>query len=128
MNHHTQRIALACCTTLLAGLQPLPAQEAGGMDQIQKLKDKAEALEKELDALKNKYSKQLADLRSEMNVLVVAHGNSLRALIKYLEVIHEDEISNVEIGTGELCCYDLDDVGKVINKEIRGANSDKGKV
>jgi 2,3-bisphosphoglycerate-dependent phosphoglycerate mutase len=70
----------------------------------------------------------LPDLRSEMNVLVVAHGNSLRALIKYIEVIHEDEISSVEIGTGELCCYDLDKVGNVLNKEIRGANSEKGKV
>lgn len=70
----------------------------------------------------------LPDLQAEMNVLVVAHGNSLRALVKYIEIISEDEISTVEIGTGEICCYDLDEMGKVINKEIRGLNSEKGKV
>ncbi len=70
----------------------------------------------------------LPDLIAEKNILIVAHGNSLRALVKYIETIHEDEIASVEIGTGELCCYELDEIGKIISKEIRGENKEKGKV
>lgn len=48
--------------------------------------------------------------------LVSAHGNSLRALIKYLEDIPDDEISELEIKTGAPLIYELDDELKVIDK------------
>jgi 2,3-bisphosphoglycerate-dependent phosphoglycerate mutase len=42
-------------------------------------------------------------------VLVTAHGNSLRALIKYLDNISDDDIANLEIPTGIPLIYELDD-------------------
>ncbi len=61
----------------------------------------------------------LTDLKAGHNVIVAAHGNSLRAIIKHLEDITDDEICNYEIGTGVIYIYKLDDDGKVISKEIR---------
>jgi 2,3-bisphosphoglycerate-dependent phosphoglycerate mutase len=39
----------------------------------------------------------------------VAHGNSLRALVKYLDSISESEIPDLNIPTGVPLVYDLDD-------------------
>ena len=61
----------------------------------------------------------LPDLKAGKNVLVVAHGNSLRALIKHIENIHEDDIAQVELETGELWIYGMDAGGTVLKKEIR---------
>ncbi|MDN5759574.1 MAG: 2,3-bisphosphoglycerate-dependent phosphoglycerate mutase, partial [Tomitella sp.] len=41
-----------------------------------------------------------ADLRAGRNVLVAAHGNSLRALVKHLDVISDEDIAGVNIPTG----------------------------
>lgn len=49
-------------------------------------------------------------------VLVAAHGNSLRALIKYLEQISDDDIMGVEIPTGVPLVYDLDEDLNVTDK------------
>lgn len=48
-------------------------------------------------------------LENKENVLVVAHGNSLRSIIKYLENISDDDIMSVEIPTGVPYVYELDD-------------------
>ena len=42
-------------------------------------------------------------------VIIVAHGNSLRGLIKYLDNLTDDEIMNLEVQTGNPICYELDD-------------------
>ncbi|MBB1592531.1 2,3-diphosphoglycerate-dependent phosphoglycerate mutase [Achromobacter sp. UMC46] len=42
-------------------------------------------------------------------VLVAAHGNSLRALIKHLDNVSDDDIVNVNIPTGQPLVYELDD-------------------
>ena len=47
------------------------------------------------------------DLRQSKTVLVTAHGNSLRALVKHLEAISDDEISDLEIPTGAPLVYEL---------------------
>lgn len=66
------------------------------------------------------YSKQiLPELKMGKNVLVVAHGNSLRALVKYLEKIPDDKIENLEIATGEIYLYQMDENGATSSKEIR---------
>lgn len=70
----------------------------------------------------------LPRLMQEKNVLVVAHGNSLRALAKHLEGLNEEEVANLEIGTGEAHCYVIDNSGAIVRKEIRGANTSKAKV
>ena len=49
------------------------------------------------------------DLLLSKKVIVVAHGNSLRALMKYLDNISDEEIVNLEIETGNPICYELDD-------------------
>ena len=54
-------------------------------------------------------------LLNHQTTLVSAHGNSLRALIKYLEDISDDEISNLEIKTGAPLIYVLDESLNVID-------------
>ena len=49
------------------------------------------------------------DLRAGMTVLVGAHGNSLRALVKHLDGIGDDDIVELNIPTGEPLVYDLGD-------------------
>ncbi|WP_349532976.1 2,3-bisphosphoglycerate-dependent phosphoglycerate mutase [Leuconostoc citreum] len=44
-------------------------------------------------------------LRAGRHQLVVAHGSSLRALIKYLENISDEAIDGLEVGNGEPICY-----------------------
>ncbi|MFZ1720773.1 MAG: histidine phosphatase family protein [Candidatus Moraniibacteriota bacterium] len=63
------------------------------------------------------------DLVAGRNVIVVAHGNTLRALVKYLENIAEELIADLEIGTGEVYCYDINVEGNITGKEVRGAEN-----
>lgn len=49
------------------------------------------------------------DLLNNKNVIIVAHGNSLRGLIKYLDNVSDEEIMNIEISTGRPICYELDE-------------------
>ena len=48
-------------------------------------------------------------LKDNKKVIVVAHGNSLRGLIKYLDNLSDEEIVKLEIETGNPICYELDD-------------------
>lgn len=63
----------------------------------------------------------LADLHDGKNVIIAAHGNSLRALMKHLESIADDEVHQLEIGTGEVLVYEIGKDGKAVSKEIRAA-------
>ncbi len=63
------------------------------------------------------HSKIEPELKAGKNVLVVAHGNSLRALIMYLEKLSGDEIVKVEIPTGIPILYELDEKLKVVSKK-----------
>ena len=49
------------------------------------------------------------DLRSGLTVLVAAHGNSLRALVKHLDEISDEDIAGLNIPTGMPLVYRLDD-------------------
>ena len=51
----------------------------------------------------------LKDLLKNKKIIIVAHGNSLRGLIKYLDKISDEEIMNLEIETGNPICYELDE-------------------
>lgn len=51
------------------------------------------------------------------NILMVAHGNSLRALMKHLEDIHEDEMANVEMPFGHVHVYHVDSEGSIVDKQ-----------
>ena len=60
------------------------------------------------------------DMKAGKRVLVTAHGNSLRALVKYFENLSEDEILGVNIPTGVPLVYEFDDNMKFIRKEYLG--------
>lgn len=49
------------------------------------------------------------DLLNNKKVIIVAHGNSLRGLIKYLDNVSDEEIMNIELPTGRPICYELDE-------------------
>ena len=49
------------------------------------------------------------DLQEGKRVIIAAHGNSLRGLIKYLDNMTDEEIIKLEIETGNPICYELDD-------------------
>jgi 2,3-bisphosphoglycerate-dependent phosphoglycerate mutase len=49
------------------------------------------------------------DIKKGKNVLIAAHGNSLRALVKYLDGISEEEIPGLNIPTGLPLVYELDE-------------------
>ncbi len=57
------------------------------------------------------------------NVLVVSHGNAIRALMKYIENVSDEDIRNVEMIFGCILLYDIDDKGKMISKEIKKVES-----
>ena len=61
------------------------------------------------------------ELRAGRNVLVVAHGNSLRAIIMQLEGLTPDQILQVELPTGEPWLYRLDERLHVQEKLVLGA-------
>ena len=51
----------------------------------------------------------LPSLEENKKVIIVAHGNSLRALMKYLDNLTDEDVMNLEIKTGSPICYELDD-------------------
>lgn len=80
------------------------------MPESESLKD---TLERVIPYWNDQISQQLLDGKT---VLVSAHGNSLRALIKYLEDVSDEDIIGYEIKTGAPLIYDLTDDLKVIDK------------
>jgi 2,3-bisphosphoglycerate-dependent phosphoglycerate mutase len=60
------------------------------------------------------------DLIAGKNVLIAAHGNSLRALVKMLDDISDDEITGFNIPTGVPLAYELADDLKPISREFLG--------
>ena len=48
-------------------------------------------------------------IKEGKNVIIVAHGNSLRGLIKYLDNLSNEEVIKLEIDTGRPICYELND-------------------
>jgi 2,3-bisphosphoglycerate-dependent phosphoglycerate mutase len=60
------------------------------------------------------------DLRGEKRVLVAAHGNSIRALVKYLDKIPDAAITELNIPTGIPLVYELDDQLNAVNHYYLG--------
>ncbi len=61
------------------------------------------------------------EIRKGRRVIIAAHGNSLRGLVKYLDGIGDDDILKLEIPTGVPWVYDLDDDLKPRGREELGA-------
>jgi 2,3-bisphosphoglycerate-dependent phosphoglycerate mutase len=60
------------------------------------------------------------DIKAGKNLLIAAHGNSLRAMVKYLDNISDDEITGLNIPTGVPLVYELDDELKAIKNYYLG--------
>ena len=60
------------------------------------------------------------DMKAGKRVIIAAHGNSLRALVKYFDIMSKDEILGVNIPTGVPLVYEFDDNFKVIRKYYLG--------
>ena len=86
-------------------------------DQLPKTECLKDTVARFLPLWKNEIS---SDIKSGKKVLVVAHGNSLRALVKYLDNIPDDEIVGLNIPTGIPLVYELDDDLKPIKHYYLG--------
>lgn len=58
----------------------------------------------------------MADIRAGKNVLVVAHGNSLRSIVMDLDHLTREEVLELNIPTGVPLVYDFDDHGNITSK------------
>lgn len=63
-------------------------------------------------------------LKDGKNIVIAAHGNSLRALSKYIENISDDDILNLEMATGEPVVYTFNEALEVTDKKILTKNKD----
>ncbi len=59
-------------------------------------------------------------IKAGKNVLITAHGNSLRALIKYLDGLSQEDILGVNVPTGMPLVYELDQDLKPLNRQYLG--------
>jgi 2,3-bisphosphoglycerate-dependent phosphoglycerate mutase len=59
-------------------------------------------------------------IQADKRVIIAAHGNSLRALIKYLDNVSDDDIVNLNIPTAQPLVYELDDDLKPIRNYYLG--------
>jgi 2,3-bisphosphoglycerate-dependent phosphoglycerate mutase len=66
------------------------------------------------------YDAIVPDLINGRNPLVVAHGNSLRALVKHLDGLSEEEVVGLNIPTGIPLVYDLDENLEAVGKRYLG--------
>lgn len=60
----------------------------------------------------------LKDVKAGHNILVSAHGNSLRSIIMEIEQLSPEEILKVEIGTGVPYIYEIDSTGAMKSKTV----------
>jgi 2,3-bisphosphoglycerate-dependent phosphoglycerate mutase len=65
-------------------------------------------------------SRIVPELRAGKNVLIVAHGNSLRALVKMLDMMSESDIVEFNIPTGIPILYELDDQLQSLGRRFLG--------
>jgi len=81
----------------------------------------SESLKLTLDRVRPSWDELIApDLRAGKNVLVAAHGNSLRALVKMLDNVSDEEITGFNIPTGVPLEYVLDDDLNPVSSEFLG--------
>jgi 2,3-bisphosphoglycerate-dependent phosphoglycerate mutase len=89
-----------------AGIENLPATES-----------LATTLDRVLPCWEDTIAPQL---RQGKNVLISAHGNSLRALVKMLDHVSDEEITGFNIPTGIPILYDLDDDLRAVSRRFLG--------
>ena len=96
----------------LQGLNKDETKEKYGEEQVHLWRRSASVRPPKLSKSDERYpgnDPKYKDLKKNKKIIIVAHGNSLRGLIKYLDNLSDDEIMGVEIATGKPICYELDD-------------------
>ena len=96
---------------------PPPAQDAGGEWDLSGDRRYAGIAIPNTESLKDTIARVLPywesriapELKAGKRVVISAHGNSLRALVKHLSAIPDDEITGLEIPTGQPIVYELGD-------------------
>ncbi len=80
-----------------------------------------ESLKTTLDRVQPDWNEAIApELRAGQNILIAAHGNSLRALVNMLDGVSDDEITRLNIPTGIPLAYELDDKLEPVSREFLG--------
>ena len=60
----------------------------------------------------------MSKLMQGKNILMAAHGNSIRALMKYLDKVSDEDVATVEMGFGQVLVYEFDESGNLISREV----------
>ena len=89
-----------------AGIQGRDLLQGAGIENLPSTESLALTLDRVLPCWNDSIAPELKNGR---NVLVAAHGNSLRALVKMLDGMSDDEITGFNIPTGVPLSYELDD-------------------
>lgn len=82
-----------------------------GIDNLPTTENLDDTIVRVVDYFENEIKKELENGR---NIIIAAHGNSLRALMKYLDNLNEEEVLALELKTGSPICYELDEELKPI--------------
>ena len=108
----------------LAGLNKDDARKKWGEEQVHIWRRSYDIPPPDGESLKNTAERVLPYFNKEIlpkvvsgsNILIAAHGNSLRSLIMQLDKLSKEEILNLEIPTGAPIKYIFDEHGKVVEK------------
>ena len=110
----------------LAGLNKDDAREKWGADQVHIWRRSFDTPPPGGESLKDTAARVLPYYEAEIlpliqngkDILIAAHGNSLRALVMRLEGLSPEQILEVNIDTGVPYIYDMDADGAIIGKDI----------
>ena len=108
----------------LAGLNKDDARKKWGEEQVHIWRRSYDIPPPDGESLKNTAERVLPYFNKEIlpkvisgsNILIAAHGNSLRSLIMQLDELSKEQILNLEIPTGAPTKYIFDEYGKVVEK------------
>jgi 2,3-bisphosphoglycerate-dependent phosphoglycerate mutase len=98
---------------LLQGMKKDYARDKFGEEQVHKWRRSYDVRPPQGESLKDVYKRVVPYfeknimplLQSDKNILISAHGNSLRALIKYIDDVSDEDIVNLELSPGDAIFY-----------------------
>ena len=100
---------------LLQGMKKHHARDKFGQAQVHQWRRSYDVRPTKGESLHDVYErvvpyfqdKIIPELRNEKNILISAHGNSLRALIKYIDNISDEDVVNLELAPGDVITYSM---------------------
>jgi len=110
----------------LQGLNKADTAKKYGEDQVHIWRRSYDVAPPEGESLKDTAARTLpyfnekimSDITAGKNIIVAAHGNSLRSIVMDLDKLTKEEVLQLNIPTGIPIIYDIDSKGKILNKEI----------